>query len=268
MKPKSKKDLYTVECENKEQTIKVLNYIHGDNDQRWGHWNFVTNSQSESSINEINVYNYPVISFEDWENLPDEEFVLPKHWCINGCEELSQYFKEIGVINLSSTYDDQFYYITYDGKWDCKLSKDNSTVITFDQFKEHVLSEIKETVNISVLNHDTEKYETIAHYENWKKPKYFKEIIGYKLIKEEYKEAAQYIAFNENRPFTHLLNGKIDFYCDSIVHERINHAGVMHWFEPVYQLSTEENIMDYLAKKGTKLTKEEAEDIVKLVNEK
>lgn len=62
MKPKSKKDKYTVECENKEQTIKVLNYIDSDNNKSWSFWKYVTRYGDKFS--DISVYKTNSFDFE------------------------------------------------------------------------------------------------------------------------------------------------------------------------------------------------------------
>ena len=73
MKPTSKKEQYTVICGNSNQTCDVLNYIDKDHDRTWSHWEYVTRIDTEDSdINESNEYDFPIISFEEWQSLPDE----------------------------------------------------------------------------------------------------------------------------------------------------------------------------------------------------
>lgn len=307
MKPKSKKDLYTVECENRDQTCDVLNYIDKTLDRDYAAWKYVTQYEGQngllySDVNHSIGYTLPVISFEEWTDLPDEEFVLPEKWCINGCKELKNYFELNYVKNLSGIYESQYYYIDYEGIWDCSLSKNDMTLITFDQFKEHVLGEEKvqlKLVPVSELKEINPPFDRDGNLNYYKsKPATLgdletkcgqkievnenteisgklcddKKIIGYKIIKPQYKEIAGRIAFShitDCSSFEFITSKYGVLFTDGCTsHKNLLDAGVMHWFEPVYESSTEEKIMDYLTKKGTKLTKEEAEDIVKLVNEK
>lgn len=160
MNPKSKKDQCTVECENAEQTIRVLNYINRDNDRGWSHhWKYVTRiGYYDSDIEDINKYEYPVISFKEWQSLPDEEFVLPEKWYIivneenkikvnnwycNGDTFLKPYLHICGMVkqygSIVKGYNELPNIKNGDGN---DSSYDFGFEITFDQFKEHVLKEI------------------------------------------------------------------------------------------------------------------------------
>lgn len=250
----SKKDDYTVECKSQSETADVLNYINNDNDRDWEHWKYV--SKYDGLNNEINdsiperLNHLPVISFEEWCLLPEydpkevsfKDFVLPEKWGIIGCEELKTYFKENEINTLDGGYYNQYYFINSDDEWDCgsiEWKDDKTQIITFEQFKEHVLSE---------------------------KPKERK-IVGYKLAKEEYKEAiAKLISpnvvdfdYTDNCLFTKESNMKKDM-------ENYNLLYVL--FEPVYEESIETKIVDYLAEQGIEINEEFASEIIKIVNEK
>lgn len=210
------------------------------------------------------------------------EFVLPEKWCIKGCEELSEYFAEFGINNrknkirsdinfpISGNLENQYYYKCQYPNW--ALDKEPKGVeITFDQFKEHVLKEIpkpeydpkdvafkNEVYSNSEFNNET--FETKCGHvytEN-------KKIIGYKLIKPEYKEAAELIAFNHmpnltNRSFIYQ-NGAC-FTEDCIVKDNLEKAGVMHWFSPVYDTSI-------TLKSGVKLSEDDIAEVKEILNNK
>jgi hypothetical protein len=109
-------------------------------------------------------------------------------------------------------------------------------------------------------------------------------VIGYKLVKEEYKEAVREL-IKSNRHHDgewwwqnfdkNLIKNGWNFKAHSYKNESdsiqfiINEAGVLDlWFEPVYEESTETKIMDYLAEQGIEINEECASEIIKIVNEK
>lgn len=50
----------------------MLNYIYNNSDRTWSHWEYVTIiGDEQSDINENNEYEFPLISFEEWQSLPD-----------------------------------------------------------------------------------------------------------------------------------------------------------------------------------------------------
>jgi hypothetical protein len=59
-------------------------------------------------------------------------------------------------------------------------------------------------------------------------------VIGYKLIKEKYREAAKKIALRDTPNF--IIGENCDFYVGSRSEERLRDAGLLDlWFEPVYE---------------------------------
>lgn len=201
----------------------------------------------------------------------ENEFVLPEKWCIKGCKELSEYFNEFGLNNrknkqrsdilypLGGDCEDQYYYQIKYPSWDYDI-KPKGIEITFNQFREHVLGEVKETMNLSVFNYETNKYKTIAHSESWVKPREVKTIIGYKLIKPEYKEAfaklmdidEDFICISEEEPF-HFTNKS-----DSA--ETLKLLDILDiWCEPVYDSSI-------TLKSGVKLSEDDIAEVKQLIN--
>lgn len=167
MKPTSKKDWYIVLCENSNETTIVKNKTCNSNKETWYDYKYVVKSKEhfpyEMLWNAIpdSADNLPVISFEEWQSLPDEP----------------------------------------------------NNVYSNSEFN----SESK--------------------------------IIGYKLIKQEYKEAVREILRAKN--ILHL-EWFLDYFDDNLkdygwhfeqydtqpsICKTIEEAGVMHWFEPVYNES-------------------------------
>lgn len=148
-----------------------------------------------------------------------ETFVLPEYWCVKVTKEneeaLDSWRKEqFGCKNLVKLYG----YLVSDDWWDgshCsytiglpKLGKYKE--ITFEQFEKYVLKE-----------------------NNMKEEK---EIIGYKLIKPEYKKAAEKI-MDTNFPSNNSLLVSVVSCINNL-----KKAGVLDlWFEPVYK--TKEKIV-------------------------
>lgn len=188
MKPQSKKDQYTVRCENRKQTCDVLNYIDKDTDRSWSHWEYVTRiGDEDSDITENNQYEFPVISFEEWQRLPD----VPKP--------------------------------EYDPK-DVAFKND---VYCNSEFNSE------------------------------------KKILGYKLIKPEYKEAVIIICdFDSNKVDLILYKGGYNFTHKSHSWCKIKEAGVMHWFEEVYE---KESIT---LKSGTILSEDDIAEVKEILKNK
>lgn len=259
-KVKSKKDDYTVECKSQSETADVLNYIYDNNECSWLHWKYVSkfkdnkgnqNDDINDSIPE-RLNHLPVISFETWQGLPDEEpkdFVLPEKWCVQWNKEVGKYFAE----RSDKCYNDS---------WDYLKNINNSnqnildysdkplvasfshfgnntyyTEITFEQFKEHVLKERK--------------------------------IVGYKLVKEEYKKAVKAIINREDWFHNFDINLKekgFNFaYTDEkgSVHSNIKKSGVLDlWFEPVFEKET------IKLKSGIELSESDIEEVKEILKNK
>lgn len=221
----------------------------------------------------------------------ENEFVLPEKWCVIIDEENYEYLNKYLHTNKDK-------YLGYHKDWKVTLSEEGfeeSTdyfyseskeypshssflkregfiKITFDQFRENVLGEVKETMNLSVFNYETNKYETTHHSESWVKPREVKTIIGYKLIKPEYKEAVRAI-INDNNWFDNWFDVfQNDKYFNfafepnmesksgrNSVHTILTKAGVMHWFEPVYE---KESIT---LKSGVKLSEDDIAEVKQLI---
>lgn len=204
----------------------------------------------------------------------ENEFVLPKKWKIQVTKENrlvlgeyynrngKKYYEDYNVYGLKE-HINQFYSSHNLGDENlCVMNefqdyKSNFTfneshrqfydfkTITFRQFQEHVLKEIPK-----------------PEYD----PKYVafnqRKVIGYKLIKPEYKEAAELIAFNHipnltNRSFIYQ-NGAC-FTEDCKVKDNLEEAGVMHWFELVYDTSIK-------LKSGVKLSEDDIAEVKEILN--
>jgi hypothetical protein len=163
---------------------------------------------SDNWFYNINNFKNPVteLTLEQWDNIVNKknEFVLPEKWIVKVTEEnktvldgwkqkINPYSDPAGLFNQ---------YLNYKGYND--FLKSEYTEITFEQFKKYVLKQ--DNMN--------------------------KEIIGYKLVKPEYKEAILQImkACNwSNYPM-------LDSYESSGSILKLKEAGVLDlWFEPVYK---------------------------------
>jgi hypothetical protein len=145
-----------------------------------------------------------------------KEFVLPEKWCLknphneesillyNYANNLKESKRNFGYPYEAGTY---FHFPNYMKA--CKTSteiKKGYTEITFEEFKEYVLKKEREMKE--------------------------KELIGYKLIKPEYKEAA--LKLCKVCAFANYEN--YDFGANSINQKNLKEAGVLDlWFEPVYK---------------------------------
>lgn len=192
----------------------------------------------------------------------ENEFVLPNEWCVKVTKEsvnlLDEFKKNKGYKDNAS----QWQYVAFNGDG---LGDKYIKEITFDQFKEHVLKEIPTPENetpYSVARDIAKELEGES-----------KKIIGYKLIKPEYKEAVSKIINDES--YTEFnLNGKEEwiikpntFFTSAC--ERLNKSGVLDiWFEPVYELTTSEKLINFLNEQGFKISEKDVETIIKIVNDK
>jgi len=80
-------------------------------------------------------------------------------------------------------------------------------------------------------------------------------IIGYKLIKEEYREAAIKIALRKEKDF--IKDSSIHFTQGSRSRERLEEAGVLNlWFKPVYEEKNERTITDSQDRKAKIINRE------------
>lgn len=172
---KTKKGNWIVECENREQTCDVLNYFGKNKDRSWYYWRYVYYISENGYIDIFKNLEYTkeyfpnteLISFADWDKLPNEESKSMPH------------------INIGT---------------------------------------------ISRLPKEKELTSEILRVDD-------KELIGWKLKKEEYRKAAVLIAYRNSKElnFTNY-EGKYNFFKGSIVEERLKQAGVLElWFTPVYK---------------------------------
>lgn len=158
--------------------------------------------------------NPTVLTLEEWYECVNG-FKLPEKWCvqyIGDDEKILKYFGRLkGFENfyLSSNRFLYFYHSSDNGRG---ISDDHChegyTEITFEQFKKYVLKQ-----------------------DNMKE----KEIIGYKLIKPEYKEAALKISNTIGNWENSLMNYDISINQRGYI-VKLTEAGVLDlWFEPVYK---------------------------------
>jgi hypothetical protein len=176
------------------------------------------------------------------EFMKNKEFVLPKQWHIKlqSQEEFDEFLKW-AVINkyLSDIHLDYKAYVfpyycgidSYRGWYNNILNKYNSKKIGFEQFKQYLLKD------------------------NMKDRK----IIGYKLIKSEYKQAVNKII--QKQTCVEGVEKTRGYFCitaNCISIDFLKQAGVLDlWFEPVYE---EEKILI----KGYKAEINQADGLVKL----
>jgi hypothetical protein len=148
-----------------------------------------------------------VLTLEQWDNIVNktDEFVLPERWVVKVTEEnktvldgwkqkINPYSEPAGLFNQ---------YLNYKGY--NNFLKPEYTEITFEQFKKYVLKQDN-----------------------------MKEIIGYNLKNDKYKEAARKLLV------THTVLGRDLRYQYDITHPdniyALKQAGVLDlWFEPVYK---------------------------------
>lgn len=149
-----------------------------------------------------------------WAEKVEEEFVLPEKWCVKVTDEnkkIINKWKQVKNPNseTAGAFDNK--YVTYDG-WNDDIP-DDCKEITFEQFEKYVLNS-KENME--------------------------KKIIGYKLIKPEYEQAAIEICKqNGSKDIDDLRNDPKDG-CSILIFSKaekwLKQAGVLDlWFEPVYE---------------------------------
>ena len=151
-------------------------------------------------------------------NWTEDTFVLPEKWKlkVSRLEDIEEYLiSKYGKVDKWILNTIKFNLILYSDaaspvypKYISTFCYDGYTEITFEQFQKHVLK----------------KEETME-----------KQIIGYKLIKPEYKKAYLRIAGIAE---TGCSTPGCDFAKDGIVHHNVKEAGVLDlWFQPVYKNS-------------------------------
>lgn len=176
----------------------------------------------------INTYYYRSLYRTDWAfnnftNLPSysvkeflkDDFVLPKKWCIKLTKENKQTVQNWRIKNHYDCDINEGHFIFENASWNFN-NKDNELEITFEQFKEHVLKE-------EIME---------------------KKIIGYKLVKTEFRDAVRAIVTDKKWFDSHFDNisevgnfGNIDGHLEyNEIYIEIKNAGVLDlWFEPIYE---------------------------------
>lgn len=143
----------------------------------------------------------PIITLKEW-NEAINSYKLPENWKVLTTEANWKVVFKWAGFRWENGID---YYVTSDKSWKTKDQKENKyTIISFEIFKKYVLKETE-----------------------------MKTIIGYKLIKPEYKEAANKIVTNYS-----LCNDDDITSVDGFptVISLLKDAGVLDiWFEPVYE---------------------------------
>lgn len=191
------------------------------------------------------------------------DFVLPEKWCVKHYPETLEWIRNNAEHNGASINEASYYYYPCDASYSNYSNRfpfGGYIEITFDQFKEHVLGEVKQTINLSIFNYKTNKYETTYHSESWVKPIDIKKIIGYKLIKPEYKEAVRAITGLKGFSFSCFEKEGIERMEWSV--DTLKTAGVMHWFEEVYEKQT------ITLKSGVKLSEDDIAEVKEILNNK
>ena len=166
-----------------------------------------TNWRILSDAKEINGKNYNVYTFEQFKEMYlEEEFVLPEKWCIEVTDEnrdiLNNYRINIKKYSITPI---TYKYMYKDGSGDSSILF-YAKEITFKQFLKYIL-----------------KQETMK-----------KEIIGYKLVKSEYKGAYKEITGTSNLDRIEDSLGKLNWVDKAI--KDLKEAGVLElWFKPNYK---------------------------------
>lgn len=166
-----------------------------------------TNWRILSDAKEINGKNYNVYTFEQFKEMYlEEEFVLPEKWCIEVTDEnrdiLNNYRINIKKYSITPI---TYKYMYKDGSGDSSILF-YAKEITFKQFLKYIL-----------------KQETMK-----------KEIIGYKLVKSEYKGAYEEITGTSNLDRIEDSLGKLNWVDKAI--KDLKEAGVLElWFKPNYK---------------------------------
>ena len=141
-----------------------------------------------------------------------ETFVLPEKWVIKVTPENKAIVNEWKIKQewKKSLFDCDYPYVSHDGCGTSEYFINSKTLITFEEFQQYVLK--------------TEK--TME-----------KEVIGYKLVKQEYKEVAMKITnCSDEIVWDNNLKSHGYLFSQGSVHsDKLKEAGVLDlWFEPVY----------------------------------
>lgn len=208
---------YAVECKNKFETNKVAGYfkrINKSNDL-WPHFKYVLshvdgyhNSIFYDGITYI-PEDYSIISFKEWKKLP-EDFTLENSG-VRGSEDLRTYCKNKEIKNIEGSFPDQQYWVQHN-KWVCS-----------ERIYKNI---IPLSLYLQLIEQQTPSTSVNLQIEQTRK------ILGYKLTKEEYREAASKIAG------IIIREDSIDYEFQSMspMHRKIEKSGVLDlWFEPVYE---------------------------------
>lgn len=172
------------------------------------HWETIANAKLYK-----NHKNHPVYTFEQFKEMYlEEEFVLPERWCIKSIGEetytkyLVPYLKQINYHSTNWDGKDYYYHVFKGNCSAYKTKLNNYKEITFEQFLKYVL-----------------KQETME-----------KEIIGYKLVKPEYKGAYEKITNTANLDRIEDSLGKLNWVDKAI--KDLKEADVLElWFKPNYK---------------------------------
>lgn len=203
MKVQSKKDSFFVDTKRDSKKVILVSDYYDPNGYS-AEWQYVIIKDGFISDVDDSYYdkNLPVISFEEWQSLPD--FPKPEYDP-----------KDVAFKN--------------------DYSNSEFNIETFETKCGHVYTENKE-------------------------------IIGYKLIKPEYKEAVREILKNGDSSWfdnfdSNLIESGYNFvFCDVLnsVHNQLETAGVMHWFSPVYDTSI-------TLKSGVKLSEDDIAEVKEIL---
>lgn len=181
----------------------------------------------------------------------ENKFVLPEKWAVKINKELQKKLEY---------YSAQGYHHS-NNEWDIIII-DGFELITFKQYKEHVLKDI--------LNPEYDPKDVAFENDVYSNSEFNseKKILGYKLIKPEYKEAVKdIVCIHEDgeRWFNDRFEINVSEFGYNLESKRgvcdlIKKAGVMHWFEPVYK---KESIT---LKSGVKLSEDDIAEVKEILN--
>lgn len=148
----------------------------------------------------------PIIEFEQWEALPNEEFVLPKKWAVRGFEEgdkkLANYANKYGALPPYTGHKSFHHFPPADGGsvTTAGVLYAGYTEITYEQFEKYVLKQDN-----------------------------MEEIIQYR-VKPEFNKVSKILYETFNRD---AFGGYARFDTKSVLKEQYEKAGVLDiWFEP------------------------------------
>lgn len=161
---------YVVICDTEKETNEVVNFIEPTNNIIWSFWKYVTISNNVWSIHSSeksviqwfnkrhNISDYKIFTFKEWKEMKENKF--PEKWAILATKEN---FKEISDFyvkhtNNDSTYKGDFWLNKYFHSHNSMGNKINQMteigfsfvekyvregfeLISFEQFKEHVLNQ-------------------------------------------------------------------------------------------------------------------------------